>query len=171
MANVGSTLVQFPRRRADGPSLFAEYGMAAVGAGLLALPFLDAVDIGSGLAWPVAVDGGVAVILALTARFRLLAWQIWCQLGLGFAMFALVFVWPHSVGRHEWLAVLAAMAIIVLAALQLDCLAQEIGRAKHRGWRAPSPIVCRGPRLVHSRSARPSTARVMISHPEPADAA
>ena len=64
-----------------------------------------------------------------------------------------------SAGRADLVALLAGLLIALLADVQLECCKDAAERSRHRGWRAPSPIPGRGPRLVYSSERRSDGAR------------
>src|SRR5207302_5354032 len=120
-ANEEFNLVEVHEAPTESPTLLPEWGIAALGAGLLALPFLQAIGINYDLTPASALGGGVATILAVAAGYRVSRWQCWAQIAIGFAIaFAPLFL-RLSAGRADLVALLAGLLIALLADVQLEC--------------------------------------------------
>jgi hypothetical protein len=97
-------------RAAESPTLLREVGIAALGAGLLALPILEAIGINYDVTLASALGDGVAAILAVVAGYGISGWQCWAQIAVGFAIaFAPFFLRPYSGGKVDWVALFAGL--------------------------------------------------------------
>jgi hypothetical protein len=141
-------LVQVQVGPPESPTLLPECAIAALGAGLLHYPNYEVTPAS-------ALAGGVAAILAVLAGCGVSHWVCWAQIVLGFAIaFLPIFLRLSAVGKADWVALFAGLLIALLADVQLECGKDAEERSQRRGWRAPSPIPGRGPRLVYSSEHR-----------------
>jgi hypothetical protein len=94
-------------RAAESPTLLREVGIAARGAGLLALPILEAIGINYGVTPASALGSGVAAILAGVAGYGLSRWQCCAQMAaIAFAPFLLR---RYSAGKVDWVALFVGL--------------------------------------------------------------
>jgi hypothetical protein len=147
VVNVEFNLVQVQAAQTESPTLLPECGIAALGAGLLELPFLQLTGINYEITPASALDGGVAAILAVVAGYGVSRWECWAQIVIGFAIaFAPFFLRPYSGGKVDMVALFVGLLIALLAGIEVECW-------KDAARRSPSGLACAltrpRPRLVY----------------------
>jgi hypothetical protein len=123
-------------------SMLIQYWIAGLGASLLVPPFLHWPVVDHGLPQVCAVGGGAIVVLALVAKIRLCAWQLWAQIiiGIGIAGVGL-FVGSDSIWYEEGLPIVVGLAMAFLAGAHTDRLQQSRQLMRPSGPQPSPPLV------------------------------
>ena len=121
---------------AERPTLLYEVGIAALGAGLLALPILEAIGIKYDAILARALGDGVAAIPAVVAGYGIFGWQCAVQIGVGFAIaLAPFFLRPYAAGKVDWVALFVGPPDSY-AGIEVECWRDAAKRSQ------PSGLAC-----------------------------